>query len=238
MEASANVLEAVEALARVLAVSGGAGPWLAHAEAAARAVRARSGAGALQQVAALRARGGGGEELVELLRQHREHLAAQAAWAEACAAHVDAPPAEPQTMSDAELCAWLAGRGALAAGAAPPPARDVLLQAAAAYCAFFAANAAQVRAVEEAEERAQARYAEQLARAASAAGAAPRAAAQAQAQAQVQAAPSSNACPGCDRVASKSCTACRSVSYCSVECQRANWKEHKATCRAASKPAA
>ena len=237
MEASASALEAVEELARVLAASGGAGPWLAQAEAAARAVReaaGSSGAGALQQVAALRARGGGGEELVELLRQHREHLAAQAAWAEACAAHIDAPPAEPQTMSDAELCAWLAGRGALAASAAPPPARDVLLQATAAYSSFCAANAAQIRAVKEAEERAQARYAEQLARAANAAGAAPRAAAQAQAQAAL----SSKACPGCGRVASKSCSACRSVRYCSVQCQRAHWNEHKAACRAASKPAA
>ena len=31
----------------------------------------------------------------------------------------------------------------------------------------------------------------------------------------------------------KRCSACRTVSYCGPECQRAAWKDHKVACRAA-----
>jgi hypothetical protein len=31
--------------------------------------------------------------------------------------------------------------------------------------------------------------------------------------------------------ASKRCTACRCCNYCSVACQRADWKRHKHACR-------
>jgi MYND finger len=34
----------------------------------------------------------------------------------------------------------------------------------------------------------------------------------------------------CTRLGTKHCSACQSVWYCSVECQRANWKDHKVTC--------
>jgi hypothetical protein len=36
--------------------------------------------------------------------------------------------------------------------------------------------------------------------------------------------------PNCTRIGSSHCSACQNVSYCSVECQRANWKDHKITC--------
>ena len=29
----------------------------------------------------------------------------------------------------------------------------------------------------------------------------------------------------------KSCSQCKSIFYCSVDCQRADWKEHKPICR-------
>jgi hypothetical protein len=36
--------------------------------------------------------------------------------------------------------------------------------------------------------------------------------------------------PNCAAIGTKHCSACQNVWYCSVECQRANWKEHKVTC--------
>lgn len=36
--------------------------------------------------------------------------------------------------------------------------------------------------------------------------------------------------PKCTRLGTSHCSACQSVWYCSVECQRANWKDHKITC--------
>ena len=39
---------------------------------------------------------------------------------------------------------------------------------------------------------------------------------------------------GCLKKGASACSACRSVSYCSKECQKAHWKEHKQTCRAAA----
>lgn len=39
-------------------------------------------------------------------------------------------------------------------------------------------------------------------------------------------------CPICNKLADKLCSACRSVSYCSVEHQKQHWKkEHKNNCR-------
>ena len=42
----------------------------------------------------------------------------------------------------------------------------------------------------------------------------------------------SNSCSrqNCTGLGTKSCSACLNVSYCSVECQLANWKEHKMIC--------
>lgn len=41
-----------------------------------------------------------------------------------------------------------------------------------------------------------------------------------------------NTCPVCKKTASKICSGCRSVSYCSVEHQKQHWKkEHKHSCR-------
>lgn len=37
--------------------------------------------------------------------------------------------------------------------------------------------------------------------------------------------------PNCTRLGSSHCSACQGVWYCGVECQRANWKDHKITCR-------
>jgi MYND finger len=36
--------------------------------------------------------------------------------------------------------------------------------------------------------------------------------------------------PNCARLGSSLCSACLNVSYCSVECQHASWKDHKITC--------
>jgi len=39
-------------------------------------------------------------------------------------------------------------------------------------------------------------------------------------------------CPPCGKPASKMCSSCKEVTYCSGECQKAHWKLHKAACRA------
>ena len=39
-------------------------------------------------------------------------------------------------------------------------------------------------------------------------------------------------CPPCGKPASKVCSSCKEVAYCSGECQKAHWKLHKAACRA------
>eukprot|EP00536_Pseudo-nitzschia_multiseries_P012945 jgi/Psemu1/33633/gm1.33633_g len=36
---------------------------------------------------------------------------------------------------------------------------------------------------------------------------------------------------GCDKLATKSCVRCKVTWYCSRECQRKEWKEHKKNCR-------
>lgn len=38
-------------------------------------------------------------------------------------------------------------------------------------------------------------------------------------------------CRVCNNAADKTCSACHSVSYCSLEHQRKDWKEHKKSCR-------
>ena len=45
-------------------------------------------------------------------------------------------------------------------------------------------------------------------------------------------------CPVCGLPATKRCARCKSVSYCSVKCQRAAWKTHKAECKPDEAPAA
>ncbi len=41
-----------------------------------------------------------------------------------------------------------------------------------------------------------------------------------------------NSCNVCKKDATKRCTKCWNVWYCSKECQAANWKEHKTHCKA------
>lgn len=38
-------------------------------------------------------------------------------------------------------------------------------------------------------------------------------------------------CPLCTDVATKMCGSCRSISYCSPECQQADWPTHKILCK-------
>ncbi|KAG2393367.1 hypothetical protein C9374_006898 [Naegleria lovaniensis] len=40
----------------------------------------------------------------------------------------------------------------------------------------------------------------------------------------------SNTCNTCGKPATSKCSQCKSVFYCSVECQKKNWPEHKKTC--------
>jgi hypothetical protein len=40
--------------------------------------------------------------------------------------------------------------------------------------------------------------------------------------------------PSCDAIGLNQCSRCRSVSYCSKECQRADWKLHKTVCTESS----
>ena len=37
-------------------------------------------------------------------------------------------------------------------------------------------------------------------------------------------------CETCDKGTSKRCTACLTVYYCSTECQKSGWREHKTDC--------
>lgn len=47
------------------------------------------------------------------------------------------------------------------------------------------------------------------------------------------------AAPGCGVTAGlRRCSGCRTVRYCSMECSRAHWQEHKADCRRAQAEAA
>ena len=36
--------------------------------------------------------------------------------------------------------------------------------------------------------------------------------------------------PGCDQPGTKSCSACKTIVYCSVICQTVNWTKHKEEC--------
>ena len=38
-------------------------------------------------------------------------------------------------------------------------------------------------------------------------------------------------CGYCENVGDQKCSACRAISYCSAECQKKHWKEHKARCK-------
>jgi len=41
-------------------------------------------------------------------------------------------------------------------------------------------------------------------------------------------------CPNCDKPATRTCSQCKIVGYCSRDCQKAQWKEHKKICIPAS----
>lgn len=45
--------------------------------------------------------------------------------------------------------------------------------------------------------------------------------------------PKENSCAHCSRPSDKRCGRCNKVHYCSVECQKHNWKAHKPNCTAA-----
>ena len=38
-------------------------------------------------------------------------------------------------------------------------------------------------------------------------------------------------CPRCTEVATKSCSTCKNIKYCSPECQQADWPSHKSLCK-------
>jgi hypothetical protein len=38
-------------------------------------------------------------------------------------------------------------------------------------------------------------------------------------------------CPVCESPAHSRCSRCKSVCYCSQECQRSHWNSHKKDCR-------
>ena len=40
------------------------------------------------------------------------------------------------------------------------------------------------------------------------------------------------AAPGCVKTGLFQCSNCKLVRYCSVDCQRGDWKRHKSTCKA------
>ena len=40
------------------------------------------------------------------------------------------------------------------------------------------------------------------------------------------------AAPGCVKTGLFQCSSCKLVRYCSVDCQRGDWKRHKTTCKA------
>ena len=43
---------------------------------------------------------------------------------------------------------------------------------------------------------------------------------------------SNNVCAKCDKTEGlKQCARCKAVSYCSTDCQKADWKDHKKICR-------
>jgi hypothetical protein len=39
-------------------------------------------------------------------------------------------------------------------------------------------------------------------------------------------------CPECGKPASKTCTRCKAVAYCSFDCQKLQWKANKKECQA------
>lgn len=38
-------------------------------------------------------------------------------------------------------------------------------------------------------------------------------------------------CPRCTEAATKICGGCKNISYCSLECQQADWPSHKCLCK-------
>jgi len=42
-------------------------------------------------------------------------------------------------------------------------------------------------------------------------------------------------CTGCNKVGLKKCKSCKAVYYCSIECQKKDWKNHKVNCKATPK---
>jgi hypothetical protein len=40
---------------------------------------------------------------------------------------------------------------------------------------------------------------------------------------------------GCEKVSTKKCSGCEEVGYCSQQCQKLNWPDHKAACKVSEK---